>query len=136
MFACPDHMSTCPYDHMSTCPYVHMSMWTCGHMDIWTCGHMDMWTYGHLDIWIQGHVAVMQDMTIYTTVYGLYDYKCIHNNVLKTLTGMLKIYTGKKLGEFAGLLRRFSTLYVVSHYMFCPYTLCLIRPLSIDVLSH
>ncbi len=39
----------------------------CGHSH--RHGHMDMWTYGYLYIWIQGHVDMMQDMTIYITVY-------------------------------------------------------------------
>ncbi len=84
-------MSTCPWVHMSMtiCPYGHLDMdtatdmgiWTYGHMDIWTYGHVEMWTCGHLDIWIQGHFDVIQDMTMYTTMYGQYGYICIHNNV-------------------------------------------------------
>jgi hypothetical protein len=62
---------------MSMCPYVHVHGSVHGHGH--GHGHMDMWTYGHLDIWIQGHVDVIQDMTIYTTVCGIYHYICIHN---------------------------------------------------------
>ncbi len=50
---------------------------------------------------------------------------------------MLKKYIQeKKHGEFASLFRRFFTLDVLSHQMFCPYMLCLIRPFVHTRLSH
>ncbi len=109
---------------------------------------MDMWTYGHLDIWIHGHVAVMQDMTIYITVYWRYDLY-IHNSVLKTLTenvqninnmGNLPVFLNVySLKTFCHIRRfvliSFVSVDVLSHYTFCCYTFCPLDVLSLYALS-
>jgi hypothetical protein len=108
-------------------------------MYIWTYGHVDMWTYGLLDICMDPRTCLpdAQDMTIYTTVYGLYNYCiCIHNNVLKN-SYLENIYVGKNMGNLLVFLDVFHfrlcvtldvlSVYIVSHYTFCPYTLCRIR---------
>ncbi len=108
-------MSICPHVYMSTCPYVHM--------DIWTCGHIDIQTYGYKDM-----LPVMQNMTIYITVYGLYE--DVYNNVLKTLKGNVqnKIKT-------QGICWSFLDIY--SLQTFCHIRrYVLIRLVSVDILSE
>ncbi len=133
-YNCPSQV--CPYIDMSKYPYVHMSM------------DIDIWTYGYLGIQIKEHVAVMQDVTIYIVL------KIQTGNVQKKTQGICRSFktfihfrrfvTLDALSLYFCLSLRFvhlrfvtiylmsfqRSVYVLSQYTFCRYSLCLLYVLS------